>query len=166
MRRLVALLIPLVDIYVAVQVVRANEGMMPLFAVIVAVPIGIMAGAVVIFNLPFTRPGPSQDDDFGMYEPVGFGLGALGLLLFAFAPLFIAARGLFQGKLPDIGSGPDVLLSQHPVEFLLNLAGWVAIGTAVLWLFGKVVASRRASKQADRVGGTATPDTSSRDRLR
>jgi len=149
MRRLIALLVLLFDIYVTVQVFRADAGMLRLFTVILAVPIGIMAAAVVIFNLPFTRPGPSQDDDVGMSEAVDFGIGALGLLLFAFAPLFIAARGLFQGKLPDFGSGPDVLFSQHPVEFLLNFAGWIAIGTAVLWLFGKVVASRRASKQAD-----------------
>jgi hypothetical protein len=142
MRRLVALIALLAAVYVAVN--HANFGMLrPVFALL-AVLVAILATAVLIFNLPLRKPGPPQDSGFGMSEPVGIGIGSAGLLLFAVIPLVVAARGLYRGAMPALGSGPDVALSQSPAQFLLLFAMWVAIGLAVLWLLRKALISRRA----------------------
>jgi hypothetical protein len=141
MRRIIALIVLFIDAYVGVR--HAEFGMLGPVVVLVAVLVAILAGAVVLFNLSFTRPGPPQDSGFGMSSPVGIGIGFIGIFVFAAAPLFIAARGLYQGRLPAFGSGPDVLFYQRPVAFLLNLSIWVAIGLAVLWLLRTTASARK-----------------------
>lgn len=138
-RRLIALLVLIADIYVAVAV--GHSDIVGLIVQIVAVFVGIAAAAILLFDLPFARPGPPRDSGFGMSEPVGRGIGFFGLLLFALAPLFIAARGIYQGRMPAFGSNPDILFSQRPGGFVLMLLVWLAIGLAVLWLFFKVLKS-------------------------
>jgi hypothetical protein len=146
MRRLVALIALLAAVYVGVN--HAHFGMLgPVFALL-AVLVAILATAVLIFNLPLRRPGLPQDSGFGMSEPVGIGIGSVGLLLFAVVPLVIAARGLYRGSIPALGSGPEVALSQNPAQFLLLFAMWVAIGLAVLWLLRKALISRKGANEA------------------
>ena len=146
MRRLIALLVLLVDIYFGVH--HEHFGMVGPLVALLAVIVGVLASAAVIFNLRIRKPGPPQDSGFGMSEPVGFGIGAFGLLLFAVAPLLIAARGLYRGSMPALGSGPDVVLSESPIEFLLLFAMWVAIGSGVLWLFRRILISRKTADEA------------------
>lgn len=142
MRRIIALIVLFMDIYVGVR--HDEFGMLGPVVVLVAVLVAILAGAVVVFNLSFTRPVPPQDSGFGMSKPVGIGIGLIGIFVFAAAPIFIAARGLYQGRLPAFGSGPDVLLYQQPVAFLINLSLWVAIGLAVLWLLRKTASAQKS----------------------
>ena len=138
-RRLIALLVLLADIYVAAKV--GHDSIAGLMVLIIAVFVGIAAVAMLLFDLPVTRPGPVRDRGFAMSEPVGRGIGYFGLLLFAAGPLFIAARGIYQGRIPAFGSNPDVLFSQRPGSFVSMLLLWIAIGLAVLWLFFKVLRS-------------------------
>jgi len=147
MRRIIALIVLFIDVYVGIR--HAEFGMLGPVVVLAAVLVAILAGAVVVFNLSFTRPGPSQDSGFGMSSPVGIGIGIgfIGIFIFAAAPLFIAARGLYQGRLPAFGSGPDVLFYQRPVAFLLNLSIWVAIGSVILWLLRKTASARKSEDE-------------------
>lgn len=145
MRRIIALIVLFIDVYVGVR--HAEFGMLGPVVILVAVLVAILAGAVVLFNLSFTRPGPVQDSGFGRSSPVDIGIGFIGTFFFAAAPLFIAARGLYQGRLPALGSGPDVLFHQRPVAFLLNLSIWVAVGLAVLWLLRKIASARSSEDE-------------------
>ncbi len=145
MRRLIAFIVLLVDIYVGVH--HADFGMLSPVVVLVAVLVAILAGAVVIFNLSFTRPGLPQDSGFGASKPIGVGIGVFGIFVFAAAPLFIAARGLYQGRLPAFGAGPDIVFSQSPLAFFLNFSVWVAIGLAVLWLLRKTARAQECEDE-------------------
>lgn len=141
-RRVIALLVLIGDIAVALNV--GHDSIAGLIVLIIAVFVGIAAAAMVLFDLPLGRRQPVQDSGFGMFEPVGRGIGYFGLLLFAAAPLFIAARGTWQGRMPAFGSNPDILFSQRPGSFVLMLLAWAAIGLGVLWLFFKVWRSQPA----------------------
>ncbi len=141
MRRAIALLVLLLAIYAGFHF--RSWGMLGPVVALMAVLVAILAGAVIVFDLPFSRPGPAQDSGFEAQEPVGSAIGTFGLLLFAFAPLFIALRGLYQGHLPVLGSGPDVSLAQSPVAFMISFTVWVVIGLCVLWL---VRQTRRRAK--------------------
>lgn len=147
MRRLIALIVLLADAWLGAH--HADFGMLGPVVALLAVLIAILAIAVIVFNLPMTRPGAAQDSGFGMSEPVGISIGLFGIFLFAFAPLFIAARGLYQRRLPVFGSGPDILMAQRPVAFILHFLAWLAIGLAVLWLLRKTVQANRRRRQPD-----------------
>lgn len=148
MRRFVAFLVLLVAIYIGLQARGDAFGMIGPVIVLVMALVAFFAGAVVLFNLGLGKSRPWGDSGFGMSEPVGVGIGTLGLLLFAIAPLLIAAKGMYQGVIPPFGPGPDVLFAQRPAVFLLHFSAWIACGAGILWLTYKVVGSRRAGKDS------------------
>ena len=160
MRRLIAFFVLLLSAYVGFEIHTSASSMLgPVFVLLAAI-VAFLAGAVLVFNLRITKPGMYRDSGFGMYEPVGVGIGTLGLLIFALAPLAIAARGVYRGFLPAFGSGPDIVFSQKPVAFVLNFSVWVAIGLGVLWLLRKSVASRKKAKaQAEEDSDNAFQNT-------
>lgn len=147
MRRLIALLVLLLAAYAGFEIHASTSSMLAPVFVLLAVIVGFLAAAVLVFDLRITKPGMYRDSGFGMVEPVGFGIGSLGLLLFGLVPLVIAGRGLYRGFLPAFGDGPDIVLAQTPATFLLNFLVWVAIGLVFLWLLRKSVASRKAAKR-------------------
>jgi hypothetical protein len=143
MRRLVSLVVLIASIFAAVQANKGGFGMMgPVLALVFSI-VALLAGVNLAFNLRLTRPDLPQDSGFGMSEPVGSSIGAIGILVFAIAPLFIAARGLYQGYMPSLDGGPDIVFSAHPIGFVLAFAAWVSLGFGLLWLWRKVLANRR-----------------------
>lgn len=146
MRRFIALIVLVLAVYGGLHF-RSFDMLGPVVA-LMAVLVGILAGAVLLFDLPLSRPGPSQDSGFGLPEPASSAIGFFGLLLFAFAPLFIALRGLYQGQMPALGSGPDVSLAQSPGVFLTRFVLWLAIGLFVLWLARKTMRRAKADSSS------------------
>lgn len=112
-----------------------------LLALIVAL-VALLAG---VFDIRIGKPN-FEDSGFGVHEPVGLGLGQFGLLLFAIAPLFIAARGVFLGIIPVLGSDADVAFIDNPLKFLLVLSVWAGVGVGVLALWRRVSRSHQAKK--------------------
>jgi hypothetical protein len=110
---------------------------------LIAVLVAIIALIAAIFDIGLGKPN-FADSGFGLHEPVGVGLGKLGLLIFAVAPLFIAARGIYRGAIPTLVSDHDVVFSHAPLQFLAMLGIWVGIGVAILALGRRVNASLRA----------------------
>lgn len=141
LRRLFALAVLLIVVYVAMRARQGDFGMLSPAAFICAVVFAIVALAGVVFRLPLARSYP--DSGFGMSKPVGVGIGNFGVLLFAAAPVLIAAKGVSTGVLPAFGSGPDLTFASSPAAFLGALFVWIAAGLAIFWLFIKVRQSNR-----------------------
>jgi hypothetical protein len=141
-RRLISITIFAASVWLAVRS-RAGVSMLNPVLLLLAVLVAIVALAAAVFDL---RLGKSryEDSGFGMYAPVGIGLGKLGLLLFAAAPLLIAAKGIYRGVIPSIGSEPDISFSHAPLRFLVALFIWIAIGLGVLALSRLIGTSTQA----------------------
>lgn len=152
-RRAIALVVLLLDAWFAWRMVPHVPGIFMLLGYLLAAVVAILAVGVLVFNLPWRRPGPPVlDSGYDIASPVDFGLSTLGILLFALAPLFIAGRGLWQGVLPTLGAGPDVVFAQTPYRFLAVLALWLAWGLAVLWLLYRTSGVRKAHIARQRAG--------------
>jgi hypothetical protein len=149
-RRLIAFVVFAAAVGVAARS-RTGDfmGMLDPVLFLIAVLVAIIALVAAIFDI---RLGPPnyEDSGFGMHEPVGIGLGKLGLLIFAAAPLFIAARGIYRGVIPALIADQDVALSDAPLQFLVALGAWVAIGIAFLVLSRLVNASSQTKKEKRR----------------
>ncbi len=149
-RRLVALIIFVAAAFLAAKTRHGDFlGMLDPVIFLIAVLVAIIALGAFVFNVPLGPPNYT-DSGFGMHEPVGKGLGKLGLLVFAAAPLFIAVRGIYRGVIPSLISDQDVVFGQAPIDFLANLGIWVCLGGAVLFLIHQVSASDRARSKRRR----------------
>jgi hypothetical protein len=138
LRRLLALPVLIGALYIAAHADRNELGLLWLVVELFAFLIGLLALAVLLFNLRWSHQEPLPDSGFGLSDRVGRGIGSLGILLFAAAPLFIALRGVWRGVMPALGDGTDALFAASPLRFALLLAAWLAFSAVAFWLWWKV----------------------------
>lgn len=100
--------------------------------------IGFFALAVLLFNLPILGPR-YEESGFGMLsERQGNKAGAVVLFLFGAALLFIALRGLYNGRMPAVMSDGDFVFSLAPAKFVLAFLAWAAGGSGLVWLGSRI----------------------------
>ncbi|MFO1517397.1 MAG: hypothetical protein U1F22_10795 [Lysobacterales bacterium] len=160
LRRIIAFLVLALDAYIVLRVAPAIGMLGPVFQLI-GVFVGIGALSVLVFNLPVTKRRISRRQ-IGHREKSWAETSRLQrtatlalIVVLAIGPLVIAARGVYLGALPSFvrPRGPDVVFSQTPGNFLLNLIAYVVFSLVFLIpLLRARSASRNASNTVARDG--------------
>ena len=128
-------------------------GLLVGFACVVVAACGVV---VSVFRIPvFGKAYP--DSGFGVLsESQGNALGSILVFLLGALVLFLAARGVYRGVVPVLGSGPDVTFAQAPLDYLLSCAVWFGGGGGLVWLSWKVMPHRKARGSRTRGRGKSS----------
>lgn len=128
-------------------------GLLVGFACVVVAACGVV---VSVFRIPvFGKAYP--DSGFGVLsESQGNALGSILACLLGALVLFLAARGVYRGVVPVLGSGPDVTFAQAPLDYLLSCAVWFGGGAGLVWLSWKVMPHRKARGSRTRGRGKSS----------
>ena len=145
LRRIGALATLGADVFILSQITRETS----LYGVfyMVGALVGILATAVLLFDLPLRHPNPSFDDSgFDLSRPID----SVGLLLVLGAvsliPLLLLVHGVSQGAILQLKGFAYVFFSREPARFILVCSFYVAwVGVGAL-LMRKVARASRSRK--------------------
>lgn len=152
LRRIVAFLVLALDAYIVLRVAPEIGMLGPVFQLIGAL-VGIGALGVLVFNLSLTKRRLSErqirhsEKSWAESSRLQRTAALTVVLVLAIAPLCIGARGVYLGVLPSFvrPRGPDVIFSETPGHFLLNLLAYAVCSLVFLI---PLLRQRSASKNA------------------